>query len=148
MSDDTYDPNCEAIAPLISGALDNELTQQQHQQLHLHLAGCAKCSKVYQELSALRGTLKADFTHRQQQQLVTESNGAQRVNLIAWWVLLICGLILAGAGVVTFWFGSDSAMWLKVVMSLVGFSLLVLFLNVLKQRLQQAKSDPYTKVKL
>jgi anti-sigma factor RsiW len=48
---------CEQVADQISGYIDHELTQQQQQQVELHLDGCDKCRKLADQLTQMQKTV-------------------------------------------------------------------------------------------
>ena len=139
------DPACRAIEPLISGALDNELTQQQRQQLHLHLGSCEACANLYRELAEQRGAVKLGM-------LPPESD-ADTPSVRLWnrfgFGLLVLGLIPLVLYAI-YQFSQDATIpwWVKLTTAATILGLLLLFINVLRQRLKAAKTDPYKKVKL
>lgn len=137
--------SCRVIEPLISGALDNELTQQQRQQLHLHLGDCEKCSNLYRELAEQRGAVKLGVQHRDS---MGESKRTRLWNFLGG-ALLVLGLLpLVFYAIYQFSQDASIPWWVKLTTGATVVGLLLLFVNVLRQRLHAAKSDPYKKVKL
>ncbi|WP_258240380.1 zf-HC2 domain-containing protein [Pseudidiomarina homiensis] len=136
---------CQNIEPLISGALDNELTQQQRQQLHLHLASCEDCANLYRELAEQRGAVKLGV---QTNDVLNESQSTRIWNAIGW-SLLVLGLIPLVIYAI-YQFSQDTSIpwWIKLTIGTTVLGLILLFINVLRQRMQAAKSDPYKKVNL
>ncbi|RUO55651.1 zf-HC2 domain-containing protein [Pseudidiomarina homiensis] len=136
---------CQNIEPLISGALDNELTQQQRQQLHLHLASCEACANLYRELAEQRGAVKLGV---QTNDVLNESQSTRIWNAIGW-SLLVLGLIPLVIYAI-YQFSQDTSIpwWIKLTIGTTVLGLILLFINVLRQRMQAAKSDPYKKVNL
>lgn len=140
-----HEQSCHAIEPLISGALDNELTQQQRQQLHLHLGNCETCARLYRELAEQRGALKHGV---QPSDPMAESASTRFWNRLGG-VLLVLGLLpLLGYAIYAFSQTSDLPWWVKMTTGATVLGLVVLFINVLRQRMRVAKNDPYKKVKL
>ncbi|WP_258806811.1 zf-HC2 domain-containing protein [Pseudidiomarina sp. CB1] len=136
---------CQIIEPLISGALDNELTQQQRQQLHLHLASCEACANLYRELAEQRGAVKLGV---QTNDVLNESPSTRFWNAIGW-SLLVLGLIpLVIYAIYEFSQDTSIPWWVKLTIGTTTLGLILLFINVLRQRMQAAKSDPYKKVNL
>lgn len=139
------DLSCSTIEPLISGALDNELTQQQRQQLHLHLGNCEACANLYRELAEQRGAVKLGV---QPHENVTESATERFWNRIGG-CLVVLGLIpLIFYAIYQFSQDSGLPWWVKLTTAATVLGLLLLFINVLRQRMKIAKNDPYRKVKL
>lgn len=62
------------------------------------------------------------------------------------WLILIAGLVALGAAAVFafVWYDWGPA-WLKVILALVWLGLVVLFISVLRERLEVAKTDRYSR---
>ncbi|RUO60247.1 anti-sigma factor family protein [Pseudidiomarina insulisalsae] len=136
---------CDSFAPLISGALDNELTQQQRQALHLHLAHCEQCTRLYQELAEQRGAVKFG--------VAPPTDAAETTSTRFWnrfgWLLIVLGVLpLLAYGVYQFSQDPTLPLWVKITSGVTVLGLLILFANVLRERLHNAKNDPYKKVQL
>lgn len=140
-----HESSCASIEPLISGALDNELTQQQRQQLHLHLGQCERCAHLYRELAEQRGAVKLGVRP-------TEAVGESKS--VRWWNIVGGALVVLGVLPLVFFvvmeFAQDNAVpwWVKLTVGITFLGLALLFLNVLRQRFSAAKTDPYKKVNL
>lgn len=137
---------CATIEPLISGALDNELTQQQRQQLHLHLASCEQCATLYRELAEQRGAVKLGV--QPAGAVPTEPTRVKFWNKLGGSLLVVGILPLVVYAVYQFIADGSVPWWVKLTTGITALGLLLLFINVLRQRLAAAKTDPYKKVKL
>ncbi len=49
---------CKTIQPLITGYVDAELSEQEYQLVHEHLASCPACSGLYQQEKAVKSAIK------------------------------------------------------------------------------------------
>ncbi|RUO61138.1 hypothetical protein CWI76_02395 [Pseudidiomarina marina] len=142
---------CEQAATLISGFMDNELTQQQQQQLHHHLAECAGCQSELKELQGMREQLRNAIPKFDDGQLLAkfDKDKPSRWVFIAGWVLVLTTLsLLAIYGIFSYWSDESIPMALKLVTSSLGLGFLLLFGAVARQRWIAAKNDRYKKVQL
>lgn len=142
---------CKQAEVLISGYLDNELTQQDAQQVRVHLDNCEACRTIFHELKQLKaqmGQLVYPQTDLEQLE-VMEQDLVSRAGEWSGWLLILFGALLAfGYGVYKFFTAPDMpplALLIHGAMTLGGF---VLFLTVLRQRLMTYRNDKYRKVKL
>ena len=141
---------CALYEPLLSGALDNELTQQQQQLLQHHLQRCEYCSAKLAQLEQQSAALRAV---RQAMPEPTTMPHFQTTNTPVWqwlgWLLMLIGLLVIG-GWAAYQYVQDASLpiWLKLAVGAVYLGLAVLFIGVAWQRKQQAKTDRYKKVQL
>ncbi|MEA3587000.1 zf-HC2 domain-containing protein [Pseudidiomarina sp. 1APP75-27a] len=139
---------CAVYEPLISGALDGELTQQEQQHLQLHIAECAKCQRLYTELEGMQQQLRAGIapTHPLHQPPV---NRAVRCWPLLGWLLLLLGVLpllgYAGYQLLT---DPQLPVWVRLAMGSMILGAVVLFIYVARQRVMAARTDNYKKVKL
>ncbi|CAI8158602.1 MAG: Uncharacterised protein [Pseudidiomarina mangrovi] len=146
---------CDEISVLISGYLDDELTQQQQQRLFLHLQQCSDCQQQFDQLQLLQQSMQQGLTQeglsmreddRIQQQL---NEPKTRLLRRAGWLLAGLGAApLLAYGLYQFWHDPQVPVWMKFSLSAFWLGGLVVFISVLRQRLRERKTDRYNKVKL
>lgn len=142
---------CQAINELISGYLDDELTQSDYQKVDVHLRSCVECQKTLEQLRTLRGAVAKSQTNMDLQEERWESimndlpaKNSRRIG----WILLIAGILtLVSFGVWEFAVDTETPLAIKLGVAAVWFGFLFLFLSVLRQRLVSWKTDKYKDVK-
>ena len=111
---------CALYEPLLSGALDNELTQQQQQLLQQHLQRCEYCSAKLAQLEQQSAALRAA------QQTMPEPTmpRLQTTTTPVWqwlgWLLMLVGLLVIG-GWAAYQYVQDASLpiWLKLAVGAV-----------------------------
>lgn len=139
------------VNELLSGYLDDELTQQKRQMVSLHLEDCPACSENLEGLRALRERMGQAQLGDSDKDVWREMMDDTAVNVSRGigWVLLIGGLlIIAGIGVVAFLTSSSVGGVEKLLVSAVYIGLGALFVSVLRQRLVERKTDRYKDVEI
>ncbi|CAB0150031.1 hypothetical protein PSI9734_00603 [Pseudidiomarina piscicola] len=140
--------DCKRLQPLISGALDDELTQQQSQHLQHHLKSCDRCKKTYQELEQMQKQLRQGRPASTMPPSAAESTKEGMWHVIGWLLMLLGVLPLVGY--VSYQILADEQLpsWVKLSIGSIGMGLLILFIYVARQRFIAAKTDNYKKVQL
>ena len=151
----TQQYSCDEISVLISGYLDDELTQQQQQRLALHLQQCTNCQAQFEQLQLMQHELKQSLSNegafmREDDRIQAHLNEPKSRGLrrLGWLLLILGSLPLLGYGLYQFWHDPEVPVWMKFSLSAVWLGGLVVFLSVLRQRLTERKTDRYNKVKL
>lgn len=143
--------HCHDIEALISGYIDQELSQQKAQRVRLHIESCDKCRNVYQDLLAIRkemGQLQYPECEEAKLERIMKEPVSKMLGIVGW-VLLIIGLIgFMGWQAFTFYTQPAVPTWAKIGVLLIELGVLGLFLSVLRQRLIARKTDKYRNVKL
>ena len=134
---------------LLSGYLDGMLTQQDAQNVRLHLEKCSTCNQLVTEMKALREvTMTSTFSTPPDDQWDERPRGTvSRLSFGLGWVIIIAWAIgLLGFFLGHIWSGPESLTEkLLVFGSISGFALLLL--SVLIDRLKNLESDRYRGVK-
>lgn len=142
---------CEEVEVLITGYLDGELTQQESQQVRLHIEGCKSCSKTYTELKQMK-TEMSELSYPQtdaEQLAALENDLVTKTGQWSGWVLLLIGLlVMLGFGMYEFWTDPDVPGVVRFFYGAFQLGMLILFAIVLRQRLKTYRNDKYRKVKL
>lgn len=130
---------------LLSGYLDDALTQGDEQRVRLHLETCAACRAEVGEMRLLRESARAT---RFRVPLDTDwpelpKTAASRFGRSAGWVLVVAWLIVT-AGIALWRAVADAGDPLEVflVLGLPG-GFVLLFASVLLDRLRELKTDRY-----
>lgn len=134
---------------LISGLIDGELDAEQQADLDAHLTTCASCQR---ELDSLRrlfcGTgeaFAADEPPDEEWDRFLE-DVYNRLERRTGWLLLLAGLVLLGLfGTYSFIMEPWGSALMKTLVATPVIGLTVLFISVLRQRLEGIKTDRYTK---
>ena len=143
--------HCQHIEILISGYLDDELTQQDSQKVAVHLAQCQACQNTYQELKALQDAVgKTSYAEMEQDKLHSLVNDltSRRIEGLAWFSISAALVILVVFTSYHFWLDSSTPLYIKLAVSLLWGGGIGLFVSVLRQRWISKKDDKYRKVKL
>jgi hypothetical protein len=141
----------EHVGEALSGYLDGELTQQQRQRVELHLADCADCARLHDELRALRSRIgRSDLSGLGKDQWRETMNdpGVTLTRGIGWLLLIGAGVIIGAVGVFLFMTDPDTRVGWKVLISLFYLGWIALFVSVLRQRLIERRSDVYKDVEI
>jgi anti-sigma factor RsiW len=139
------------VNELLSGYLDNELTQQKRQLVSLHLETCSACSENLEGLRALRERMGQAQLGDTNKDIWREKMDDTAVKLSrgTGWFLLIGGLLaIAGIAIVMFLTSSSISGVEKLLISAVYLGLGALFVSVLRQRLIERKTDKYKDVEI
>ncbi len=130
---------------LLSGYLDDALTQRERQLVSLHLEGCADCRRELDDLTALRvaarGTafeLPADDAWGE----LPRSAGSRALRLGGWALLVLWLAAVVGSGAVELARAAVPA-WGRVAVAGVVAGFALLLLSVLLDRLRELRHDRY-----
>lgn len=145
---------CTLIGDLLSGYLDHELTQQQSQQVQVHLDTCGHCRRLHADLKSMKEQMRQlSYPISDEEMLAALENDlvASSSGHIGWTLLIIAASIavVSGAtGLFVFFAAPDVPLLVKLLNGLLILGGLALFISVLRQRLMTYKKDKYRKVKL
>ncbi len=143
---------CAKTQELISGYLDHELTQQENQQVRVHLETCQECQAVYHDLKTIKTSMgKLEYPECEEQKMdkILQDPTANKISIVGWLLVIIPLAILFIYHLYTiFTVGGFSLFSIKTIILLLEAGALLLFIGVLRQRLIARKTDKYRKVKL
>jgi hypothetical protein len=141
----------EHVGDRLSGYLDGELTQQQRQQVELHLEQCEQCRKLQDELQDIRsrmhGARLSPVGADQWRENMNES-GVQLSKGIGWVLLIGAALVLLTIAAAHFLADDSVSGFMKFLISAFYLGWAALFVSVLRQRLIERKSDKYKDVEI
>jgi len=138
-------------AEQVSAFIDGELTQQECQRLGVHLEQCADCRRLRDDLLEMRNMVgQSQWESPSHQQLENIMNDyTAKAAGISGWILIIIGILpITTYAVYEFFAQPQLPLWMRLTYGAVALGLGLLFASVLRQRLINAKTDKYTKVKL
>lgn len=140
---------CDATKPLLMGLLDGELTAEQLAEVSRHLNRCEACRTEYEELKRdcdpLRG-LSFEEPDRQQLERFWKAPGSRFARRAGQFLVLLGCLVLVVFAAVEIARDRAADLPLKLGLSGIAVGMLILFLNVLLQRLCTWRQDPYREV--
>ena len=138
------------VGELLSGYLDGELTHQQSQRVRVHCDACAQCRAELDELAALRERVgAADLAANEIDWSEKVSDATDQATRGLGWVLFIVGVVgLTAWGVYEFVIDTSIDPFYKVLTGAVYLGLAVLFVNVLRRRIMESKTDKYNNVEI
>jgi len=142
---------CQHIEELLSGYLDNELSQQESQRVTVHMHQCDSCNELFEQLQNLQGSIqKTQYPEMELEKLHRLLNDSTSRNLqnISWFAIIASLATLLVFGLYEFWNNSVMTWYERLTISMFLGGGLGLFATVLRQRLIARKTDKYRKVKL
>jgi predicted anti-sigma-YlaC factor YlaD len=142
---------CTNIEPMISGFLDNELTQQEQQRVQIHLDSCESCAQEFKQLQGLKeqiASLEYPTIDSAELEKLEQDLLANRSQKLGWSLIAIGWLGLTVFGLFMFFQSDDVPVVLRILYGFIVVGGLSLFISVLRQRLITYKNDKYRKVKL
>jgi len=140
------------VQQLITGYIDDELTQQDSQRVRVHCESCAICAEELSGLLELRQQVQLADLDAHPAEHWHENIPDQPVEQIRTlgWLLIVVGLIIAtGTGVylVVRSIEQLSLVGVLIVGGIYG-GLLLLLVSVVRQRLIERKTDKYKDVEI
>lgn len=133
---------------LLSGYLDQALSQGERQMVERHLEGCAACRQLIDELNAVRLAARGTtfVIPRDEQWRERPRTGGSRALRLGGWGLLIAWVAVVATLLVVELTRSAMPVWERVLVGSGAAALLLLFLSVLLDRLHDLKTDRYRRV--
>lgn len=142
---------CDVVNEMLSGFLDDELTQSDFQRVEVHLRSCEKCRQTLEEMKQLRAAVRQSqddvrFPDEAWENVMNDLPAKTSRGI--GWLLLISGTVsLSGLAAWEFFVDSEEPLYVRLMVAAILGGLLFLFLSVLRQRLVAQKTDRYREVK-
>jgi len=140
---------CEGIGHRLMAYLDGEMSVEERAWMEEHLAACPRCQadvRAYGRMRDLSRRLRfreppPEFWDEYPQGVLDRLGRG-----VGWLCIIGFGALLALYGLVCLWTGHGTPLLVKVCITglLVGFA--VLTTAVARQRLREAKTDPYKEI--
>lgn len=139
---------CDPYSPYLSGYLDGELTTKQRNDLEKHLQTCERCRTELDDMKKLI-SVTTGFQVPQPPEEVWDiflDGVYNRVERRTGWVVLVLGLASLAIWC-AYWFVAEpwASAFIKVIIGAPITGLTILFLSVLRERLNAAKTDRYSR---
>lgn len=147
----THEKTCHQINEMISGYVDNELTQQESQLVALHIENCKTCQATVEEINQLKTAIKgSDMPEMEADRIdvIMQDPISTTIQTVAWSLFLIGGSIILVLVALEFLSSSNISTTDKVLSSLLWGGLLGVFASVVRQQWMARKTDKYKGVKL
>lgn len=147
----TNQTQCHRINEMISGYVDNELTQQESQYVALHLEDCEKCQATFQEINQLKTAIKGNIMPEMEADridAIMHDPVSTTIQTLAWSAFLIGAGFLIALLVLELLSASDLSTTDKILPSLLWGGLIGVFASVARQQWVARKTDKYKGVKL
>jgi len=139
----------EEYRVLISGYLDDELESEVRAELEAHLEECPKCQRELDTMKRLFWGTSAAFAADDLPQETWDEfldNVYNRLERKTGWVVFVFGVLcLTLFGTYVFLMEPWTSALIKLLVATPVAGLAILFVSVLRQRLENLKSDRYTK---
>ena len=141
--------DCESFKGLLVGMLDGELTPDEARQVNEHLTRCATCRTEYEQLRETTGKLAAISFQEPDDAVLAQvwkspySRLARNTSLI----LIIGGYaLLFGYGLFQFLASGSEELPAKMGIAAVALGFLILLVQLIRERVQTYKTDPYKEI--
>jgi len=143
--------DCRDIDTLISGYIDNELTQSQRQRVAVHLEDCAACRSQHDALLEVRrsiagmdaSAMTADAWHEMIDDATAKTS--RRIG----WILFVAGiLVVMSYGAYEFLTRGEGPLLVRLATGTIIVGLISLFVSVLRQRLIERRTDKFKDVEI
>ena len=142
---------CEHINEKLSGYIDLELTQQEMQQISLHLETCKSCQTTYDDIVTLKhkmGQVKLPRIEEEEIMHIMQDNTSNTLQNLGWAAISLALIGLMIMHWLAFWQDDSISTVSKILWTLLEAGGLLLFFGVLRQRLIARKTDRYKDVQL
>jgi len=142
---------CQKVEEKLSGYLDGELTQQESQQVRLHIESCESCQQLHTELLSLQKDIKAihsDGGEEAALEKVMNDLGAKQTQQWGWMLVIIASALMVIYSFYGFIIDNDMTSFEKIMFSLLGIGGVLLFISVVRQRIIASKTDKYKDINL
>ena len=143
--------HCNEVAEKLSGYIDGELTQQQAQQVSVHVEECLSCGQLHSELLSMQAKIKTIKTEGGEEaalEKIMQDPDAQQKQKWGWLLLITGTVMIMGFALIEFILSSELSMFEKFASGFLWIGGLLLFLSVLRQRAIATKTDKYKDINL
>jgi len=133
---------------LLSGYLDGELTQGEAQRVRVHLEDHPESRRLLEELAAMReAALTTELAVPEDDQWDPRPRGPfSRLSRRTGWTLILLWLAVVTGLAVWGWWTAPVRWWTKALTAAIVGGPLLLFLSVLRDRLDVMSTDRYRRV--
>lgn len=142
---------CQEVEEKLSGYIDGELTQQESQQIRIHIEGCEICQQIHSELLSLQKDIKtihSDGGEEAALEKIMNDLGAQQTQQWGWMLVIIGSVLMVIYSLYGFIVDNGMTSFEKIMFSLIGIGGILLFISVVRQRMSASKTDKYKDINL
>jgi anti-sigma factor RsiW len=142
--------DCEYYKGLIVGLLDGELTPDEAVEVNDHLTRCAACRNEYEKLRETTGKVNAiSFVEPEDAVLaqVWKSPFSRSVRNTSLAMILGGWLLLTGYGLYEFFASGREELPAKMGLAAIVLGFVFLLVQLIRERIQTYKVDPYKEIK-
>ena len=142
---------CQKVEEKLSGYIDGELTQQQSQQIRIHIEGCETCQQIHSELLSLQKDIKtihSDGGEEAALEKIMNDLGAKQTQQWGWMLVIIGSVLMMIYSLYGFIVDNGMTSFEKIMFSLLGIGGAMLFISVVRQRMIASKTDKYKDINL
>jgi len=142
---------CDEVAEKLSGFIDRELTQQQAQEIGLHIDNCDGCGKLHSDLLNLQTDIKKIHIEGGDEVLlekILQDPGAQQTQQWGWMLFIIGSSIMVVYAIYEFLINTELTSFEKMAIGFLGIGGLLLLISVIRQRLIASKTDKYKDINI
>jgi anti-sigma factor RsiW len=141
---------CEPFKGLLVGLLDGELTADEAREVNEHLIRCAACRTEHEKLRETTGRLAA-ISYQEPGEAELERlwrSPYSRLARNSALTMIIGGYLgLMGFAIYEFFRSGKEGLTVKVALAAIGFGVLLLLDELIRERVKSYKTDPYKEIK-
>jgi predicted anti-sigma-YlaC factor YlaD len=140
---------CGRFRELMMASLDGEIRDEERAELESHLAGCAECSREFDELrkvSELVGKLELQRPSQEDMMKYWPSVYAKIERGAGWSLVIIGALIWAAYGVYLFITDPGTGSLTKLLIALPIVGVATLLVSVIRERVFVSRTERYKEV--
>ncbi len=137
---------CAKIEVGLSGYLDGELTQQEAQQIEVHLDTCGNCRRILDELREVREAARRLEIRQpgKSEWMAMETHILQRVTRrVGWLILIVWTTMTAAYGAFQYAMSPAEPLFHKILVFGLFLGIALLFFSVLMERIRESRTDRY-----
>jgi len=141
--------DCGSFKGLLVGLLDGELTPDEVRHVNAHLTRCADCRTEYEQLRETTGKLAAVSFQEPDDAILARvwKSPYSRLARTTSLVLIIGGYaVLIGYGAFEFLASGQEDLPAKVSVAAVALGFLILLVQLIRERVNTYKTDPYKEI--
>ncbi|MCH7910164.1 MAG: zf-HC2 domain-containing protein [Candidatus Hydrogenedentes bacterium] len=141
-------PNCDEIQAKLSGYLDGELDADESARIAAHLKDCPECAREHESMREVIGAASALRVAEPPEEVWDTflDNVYNRLERRTGWAIFTLGMVLvSGLAMYEFVVLEWASTPVKIICSIPLLGLVILFINVIRQRRLVAKTDRYSR---
>jgi anti-sigma factor RsiW len=142
--------DCQYYKGLLVGLLDGELTPEETHEINAHLTRCAACREQYEKLRESTGNIKAiSFVEPEDAVIarVWKSPFSRSVRNTSLAMIIGGWLLIAGFGLFEFLTSGMEGLPAKIGVAAIALGFTFLLVQLIRERIQTYKVDPYKEIK-